>query len=476
VPISPERYAETGVYELLQQAARGHVAFDRRLIQAILGRGGDPVPDLVRFASEDRSADRVDISLDLIRLFAARPTPEALPFLISEIERFPEDVPDEMAEAVVRIGEPAIDALIETAEPVEDIGFLLAVLGIRDNRIAAFLRRLLAEDPAEGAFLCGLYGDPALKPDLEAARESAPEAVDEALDQLQAEAPKPLEPFDIEGEYPEEIAPDVEDLPEAEQEEFLASDSAELRAAGVGALANRELSGKQVDRLFALAIADPDERVRGMAWEALRNETGQDRIRQAARARLEDASLGIVERAGLAIALSSLEDPEYLAPHIEAVYVERPVRAKALEAVWRTESRLFEPLVVPHLDDPDPSVREEAIYCAGFLGLRGELKTLEAMFNDPDFRDDALFAWMLAAPGADNRVGMKQLRARAEQLAGELSEEEQEIVEAAIQVRMQRAGRDVEPVPGEAAPKPKVGRNEPCPCGSGRKYKKCCGA
>jgi uncharacterized protein YecA (UPF0149 family) len=24
--------------------------------------------------------------------------------------------------------------------------------------------------------------------------------------------------------------------------------------------------------------------------------------------------------------------------------------------------------------------------------------------------------------------------------------------------------------------KKKVGRNEPCPCGSGKKYKKCCGA
>ena len=23
---------------------------------------------------------------------------------------------------------------------------------------------------------------------------------------------------------------------------------------------------------------------------------------------------------------------------------------------------------------------------------------------------------------------------------------------------------------------PKVGRNEPCPCGSGKKYKKCCGS
>jgi uncharacterized protein YecA (UPF0149 family) len=22
---------------------------------------------------------------------------------------------------------------------------------------------------------------------------------------------------------------------------------------------------------------------------------------------------------------------------------------------------------------------------------------------------------------------------------------------------------------------PKIGRNEPCPCGSGKKYKKCCG-
>jgi uncharacterized protein YecA (UPF0149 family) len=25
-------------------------------------------------------------------------------------------------------------------------------------------------------------------------------------------------------------------------------------------------------------------------------------------------------------------------------------------------------------------------------------------------------------------------------------------------------------------PEPKVGRNGPCPCGSGKKYKKCCGA
>ncbi|MFB3052239.1 MAG: SEC-C metal-binding domain-containing protein [Dehalococcoidia bacterium] len=30
--------------------------------------------------------------------------------------------------------------------------------------------------------------------------------------------------------------------------------------------------------------------------------------------------------------------------------------------------------------------------------------------------------------------------------------------------------------PGGAAAGRKVGRNEPCPCGSERKYKKCCGS
>ena len=45
----------------------------------------------------------------------------------------------------------------------------------------------------------------------------------------------------------------------------------------------------------------------------------------------------------------------------------------------------------------------------------------------------------------------------------------------AAQERASRAGNT-----GEGARKPvraakKVGRNEPCPCGSGKKYKNCCG-
>jgi uncharacterized protein YecA (UPF0149 family) len=40
------------------------------------------------------------------------------------------------------------------------------------------------------------------------------------------------------------------------------------------------------------------------------------------------------------------------------------------------------------------------------------------------------------------------------------------------------SGRSLRPAaaPAIAATRAKVGRNDPCPCGSGKKYKKCCGA
>jgi preprotein translocase subunit SecA len=46
-----------------------------------------------------------------------------------------------------------------------------------------------------------------------------------------------------------------------------------------------------------------------------------------------------------------------------------------------------------------------------------------------------------------------------------------EMAEAASQA--QGEGAKVKTITREA---PKVGRNDPCPCGSGKKYKKCCGA
>src|SRR5437867_10377425 len=43
------------------------------------------------------------------------------------------------------------------------------------------------------------------------------------------------------------------------------------------------------------------------------------------------------------------------------------------------------------------------------------------------------------------------------------------------QARMAGSG-DLQPVQQVVRGAAKVGRNDPCPCGSGKKYKKCCGA
>ena len=36
--------------------------------------------------------------------------------------------------------------------------------------------------------------------------------------------------------------------------------------------------------------------------------------------------------------------------------------------------------------------------------------------------------------------------------------------------------RDSEKAPSAAPQAPRISRNDPCPCGSGRKFKRCCGA
>ncbi len=51
--------------------------------------------------------------------------------------------------------------------------------------------------------------------------------------------------------------------------------------------------------------------------------------------------------------------------------------------------------------------------------------------------------------------------------------------EQADRVKAGRPGAEEEPLPPPVEPiratDKSVGRNDPCPCGSGKKYKKCCG-
>ena len=450
MPISPERYREASAYGLLTAAARGHLAFDRRLISALTENPERTLPDLIRFAAEDRTQDRVEVSPDLLHLFARMPSPEAVPFLIGEMRRFPDDAPMSLLELAVRLGEPVtgplLDLFEETGRAHSEILFVALTAGARGPRMDSAIAAIEAADPEDGAFLREIAGISYQSEDL-----------DTGVD------------------YPAEADPDLGALPEDEREEFLLAESAELRAIAAVSYIGAELTDRRRQQFLAMGAADPDAHVRGYCWEALREHTDQAPILQALAARLPLAA-DPFERACLANALAYHLEIEGVAEAIEAAYANPDLRAKALEAMWRSLDRRWATRPALHLNDEDLATRRQAILGAGYFQLRSEAVRLEPFFEDPDLREDALYAYALAAPAEDTRFGLHQLRKRIAGLAGGLSDDEEKAVRDAIETRLAMARRRSGQPAAAATSSPKIGRNDPCPCGSGKKYKKCCGS
>lgn len=457
MPIPSDQYGQHSAYELLTEAARGHVPTDQRLLHRLLDNAAETLPDIIRFANEDRSKDRVDLSVDLMRIFAAQPTAEAVPFLIGEFRRFPEEIPDEMSEALARIGAPALEGLLELFDEgiaFDEVPFHLVTLGVRDPRIQEAIDEIRSKEEEEGAYLQEVY------------------------DEYVGQTP---EPYDIFKEYPETDIPDLDLLPLSEREEFLSHDSPDLRALALDYLLGTNLEPAEVNRILKVAQTDSDDKVRGLAWEALRESTDEERIKESMLARLDNPNTPAIERAGLCIGLAyNLDDP-IVRPYLDAAYEEEQTRAKAIEAMARSFDRGFAPIVVKHLDDADVETRRAALWGVGYLRIHSEAPRLEKLFLDPEWRGEALYCYALCAPADDSRLGLRQLEDRMAKLAEGLEEEEHQIVHSAFDLRLEMAGKKTRFTASddhEHAPSafPKVGRNDPCPCGSGKKFKKCCGA
>ena len=135
-----------------------------------------------------------------------------------------------------------------------------------------------------------------------------------------------------------------------------------------------------------------------------------------------------------------------------------------------------------HLDDADKNIVLQAMLGIGLLELGSEEQRLIPYFKDDDLRAEALYCYAACAPCEPTRARLQRLFTEAEDLSGGLSEEEDSTIKDALNTRADRY--DLDPIfgpDGEAladqpvAVKAKVGRNDPCPCGSGKKYKKCCG-
>jgi len=492
------------VEELLEAAARGRVGVDRRFVQAILDSGD--AADVLRFARALHENDRIELEPLLIDLFRYFQTPEALEFYIDAIRRAPEEVDDSLIQALLPFGAKAVEPLLALYDQLgeeqgSDVAFLLAGLRSRDPRVLKLLLDRLEYDAADGAFCLGLYGDPEARPALEKMLAEIPASDQElrreithAIEQLDAPEPHYLpEPFDILADYPARELPPFDVLDEAERIEMLSSAEADVRAGAAHSFFNQGLNSKSRAALLELAKSDSDPAVRGEAWAALGDAVEDAVVREAMIAALNDLSKPVEERGGAAVGLYAVADRDDVRKGLEALYeLGGKARIKALEAMWRSLWEPYAKYFPPHLDDKDPKLLRQAIRGAGYFRLTRYADKIASFFDreDPydDLREDALFAYALAMPGETTRGRARGLLRKIDALAG-LSPSETELVMFALDERLrlhglapvfeggeEEPGHEAQPEPATPAPPQKIGRNDPCPCGSGKKYKKCHGA
>jgi hypothetical protein len=200
-----------------------------------------------------------------------------------------------------------------------------------------------------------------------------------------------------------------------------------------------------------------------------------------------------VERGGALVGLCGASEEPAVADRMREFYEIPELRAKALEAMWRSFDRQFSDYFPIHLDDEDAEIKRQAIWGVGFLGLASEAGKLSGLFDNDEFREDALFAYALCSPGEFSRGRVRGILRKIDNLAGGLSPKEAAIVQSGLDQRLMMHGFEAvfeksdevdetdEPRQGpqlvkSATTESEPGRNDPCPCGSGKKYKKCHGA
>ena len=494
-PILPEQYGDISAYELLSAASLGHIAFDHRLLHCLLDEPPRTLPDIVRFANEpERTNDRVDVGEALEHIFAACPTPEALPFLLRRL-REEEEAPEILISAISRLGAFAIPVLIrafeESGRDAGDIPFVLATMGARDSRIVDALVRLFDEEPEHAVFCLSLYGGPDAKDALQQKLQALPAEEDELRQEIKAairdmpEEGRPAqdEEFNIWEHFPEEADPDLWPLPENELAAFLDSPNAAHRLAAVNCCEELpELAAEQRDRLLGMARGDSDARVRGACWSCLELHVAEPFVIEEMQQRLSEPGIHHEELAGLVLALAGDAYDERVRQGILRLYETPESRAAALGSMWRSQDSRFGSYFSRHLEDRNVETRRQAILGVGHFGLSSEIGRLRISLEDEDLREDALYAYAMAAPGLGSRSQARWFFRRVAEAVGDLTEEEEFLVMDAIDTRLDKLGMKPVFVREEEKEWPapyttrKVGRNEPCPCGSGKKFKRCCGA
>ena len=459
--LTPDRYADSTVAELLAEASLGRIGVDHAWIKAILERDPeDTAQTLVTFFLNMDEEIRIDLSAEIFHLLRALRSTQAIPVYRELLHDAGDDDPSEIYEALAELGAAAIDPLLAIhaeagPESQSNVEFLLAGLRVEDPRIDALLQARLESDPADAAINISLYGRKSFVEPVQARIASLdPESpsfahdkheLEFALDQLAAETfPDTPAPFDIYAVFPETAPPVFDVLDPEEIVDYLGDPSAETRRLALESLANEELEEDEVAAIRALAEADPDVKVRSQAWQALTVDLENPETRARLEEVFADDSAEPLERAGAACALAEGDIDDDFAAGLEAFYQNPETRALALKAMWHSLDRRFAEHFPPHIEDEDKEIQRQAIWGTGYLGIGHAAGKLESLFEDPDAREHALFAYALSCPGEVSRGRAKGIFKKIFDLAGGLSAPEVEVVESAIDQRLAMHG--LEPV------------------------------
>jgi hypothetical protein len=501
--ILPQQYDSTPALELLREAELARVSFDQRLIRSLIARPEETIPALVRFAAEiheDRLLDLEDQVFDLFRHFR---TPEAIPFYISLLRRDFTEVPDELVEAFAEIGAPALDPLLKLREELgdeegADLTFVLAAVGVVDPRVDRLLEETLVEDPYEGALCIGLYGNRELAPAVSRALALLPEdasqersALQSCLEGLATPPDRTLAPpQDWMDAYPAESTPLFDILPAEQVLEALTAEDPRWREGAARSFCGDDYSDAIRAALVRQAGHDSEPAVRAACLRALGGRVEEPEVRALLEAVLTDTRQPLDARSGALVGLSAHADNEAFRSHVLSMYEAEETRAAAIEAMWSSGDIRYSKYFALNLRSQNAEVRRQAVQGVGAYRLEDLALELVPLFQDEEVRKDALFAYALAVRASVTPKSVHRLVEMIEEKADGLSNSETQAVCIALDRRLEREGfrpvffpdEDEEEydheheAPVEVARSVKVGRNDPCPCGSGKKFKKCCGA
>ncbi len=522
--ILPSQYASTDPLILLRQAELGLIGLDQRLMGALIARPEATLAALSRFTAEPNPHRLVDLTEQVFDLYRHFNHPQAAPFYVGLIQENPAESPDEIIEALAALGPAAVEPLLElhrAAEP-EDVGdvlFILAATRVKDPRIAAFLLQVLAEDPYEGALCIGLYADPALAPEVQRALDALPptsveerKALSDCLDEIASSsgARDEAEPVDILQDYPEAASALFDYLDNAQLAEFLGCAEPAYRHDAALSLVDAAYPDSLLEVLLERASAEPDHQVRQAMLRALGERAEDPRVIQLLETALASETEDIRVRAGALVGLAQVPSHEPFRKHIFNFLANPATRAAAVEAMWRSASDLYIPSFGPALRDADPDVRLQAVRGIGAFPIPALAIELIPLFGDGELREDAINAYASSVNAKISPKSVQRLLDEIEKKADGLSPSELEAVTVALDLRLEIEGyapvfhqpddhdqnecghdhshaahapnptliapsgsaRSMPPVPHGSS---KVGRNDPCPCGSGKKFKKCCG-